>query len=155
MKSDEFPILLLEDDLNDVELLTLAFHRRGIKNPIFRVSNGYEGIDYLQGEGIYMDRARYPLPKIIILDLKMPRMGGLEFLDWIDQNPAFHVVPTIVLSASNLAQDVQKSYDLKAHTYFVKPTEFPDLEELVKTMHEYWERALTPAKMKQGQEGTQ
>ncbi|MFN7140756.1 MAG: response regulator [Limisphaerales bacterium] len=140
----QFTILLLEDQEDDAFLLKRAFKQAGIQAPIQVVQDGLEGIAYLQGAGIYSDRNRYPVPRVILLDLKMPRMGGLEFLEWIEKNPHLRVIPTIVLTSSQLASDVKRAYELKASTFMVKPTSPDDMAELARAIEAYWQRALTP-----------
>ena len=96
---------------------------------------------YLQGRGAYANRTTAPAPSLIILDLKMPRKSGLEVLQWINDNPDVAVVPTIVLSASNLEADVRAAYNLGANTYFVKPTTFEELVETMRMVERYWKKA--------------
>src|SRR5579864_8664401 len=87
MNDSKYTILLVEDEENDATLLKMAFKRNNIPNPVQWVQDGLEAIAYLNGEGAYVDRARYPFPEVLILDLKMPRMSGLELLTWIREHP--------------------------------------------------------------------
>lgn len=137
-------ILVFEDDPNDVLLLKRALVLNGIENPVQVVPDGVEGVAYLTGHGKYSDREKFPLPQIIILDLKMPRMGGLEVLEFLRDNPSFRVVPTLVLSSSKISDDVARAYDFGATSYMVKPATFHDLQLLIKTVHEYWSQAVRP-----------
>src|SRR4029079_4024814 len=97
---------------------------------------------YLQGQGVYANRASSPMPSLVILDLKMPRKGGLEVLEWMNENRALAIVPTIVLSASNLETDVRSAYHLGANTFFLKPSTFDELVETMKMVESYWKKAL-------------
>ncbi len=139
-----FTILLLEDQEDDAFLLKRAFKHAGISVPITVVVDGLEGIAYIKGEGEYADRDKFPLPRVILLDLKMPRMGGLEFLEWVEKNPQVRVIPTIVLTSSQLPQDVKRAYELKANTFMVKPSSPDEMIELARAIQSYWRHALTP-----------
>src|SRR5436190_22190000 len=138
MEDSHFTILLFEDDDNDTFLLQRALKKMGIQNPVHRVADGQEGIDYLTGNGPYADRGRYPFPRVVLLDLKMPRKSGLEVLEWIKAHPEYKVIPTIIFTASREQQDIVRSYGLGANCFVAKPSKFEDLEHLVKTLHEFW-----------------
>ena len=138
-------ILVVEDDDSDFFLLERAFRKNKIENPIVRVKDGLEGLHYLQGSGDYTDRDKFPFPDVIILDLKTPRMSGLELLAWIREHPECRVIPTIIMSSSQQDVDVSRAYELGANTYFVKPTTFEDLIELTKTIQDYWHKGQRPA----------
>jgi CheY-like chemotaxis protein len=139
-----FPILVVEDQEADFILLKRAFERVKVTNPIQWARDGYEALDYLQGKAKYADRSKFPLPDLLIVDLKMPRMSGFELLDYIHNNPDFRVIPTIVMSASKQDADLKKAYDLGASTFFVKPTDFSTLVDLVKRLYDYWKMAEKP-----------
>ena len=134
-------VLIAEDNPDDALLLRRALQKAGILARLKIVADGEEMLLYLQAKGAYADRAHNPMPSLIILDLKMPRRSGLEVLQWIADNPQLIVVPTIVLSASNLENDVRSAYNLGANTYFVKPTTFEELVETVRMVETYWSRA--------------
>jgi len=134
----ELTILIIEDEANDVLLLKLALARSGIKNPIQIVTDGEEAIGYLRGAGKYHDRSRFPFPSIIFTDLKMPRMGGIEVLQWLRSHPECSVIPVIVLTASRLDADIRRAYEMGANAYLVKPTDIADLQEMVRTAYEFW-----------------
>lgn len=135
-------VLVAEDNPDDALLLRRALDKAGIIARVKIVSDGEEMLLYLQGRGAYANRAASPLPSLIILDLKMPRKSGLEVLEWINENPDVAVVPTIVLSASNLEKDVRAAYNLGANTYFVKPTTFDELVETMRMVEKYWRKAM-------------
>lgn len=139
-----FPILVVEDDATDFFLLKRALEKNGIDNPIHWIRDGLHAIDYLQGVGAYADREQHPLPKVIILDLKMPRLGGLELLDWIKSHPELSILPVLVMSSSNLPDDVERAYALGASSFFMKPSTFEDLQKMTKSIHEYWVQCVEP-----------
>jgi CheY-like chemotaxis protein len=143
-RDNNYTILILEDDPNDILLLKRALEKNEIRNPLQVVPDGIEGIAYLQGTGKYGDRAKHPFPKVIIMDLKMPRLGGLEVLEFLKRHAEFSVIPTLVLSSSSELTDVAKAYQFGANSYMVKPTNFDDLQALIKLVHEYWTRAVKP-----------
>jgi CheY-like chemotaxis protein len=134
-------VLVAEDNADDALLLQRAIDKAGIIARVKIVCDGEELLQYLQGRGPYANRELSPLPSLVILDLKMPRKNGLEVLKWMSENPDLAVVPTIVLSASNLEDDVRAAYNLGANTYFVKPTTFADLVDTMRTVETYWNRA--------------
>jgi len=143
--SQEFVILIAENDSNDVELLRLAMNRAGITERAFFVHDGQQAVDYLRGCGEYADRQKYPFPTVVITDLKMPRMDGLQLLDWLHKHPECNVIPTVLMSGSGLNKDVQNAYRFGANSYFKKPSKFEELVELMRLLHQYWCRSEIPA----------
>jgi CheY-like chemotaxis protein len=137
-------VLLVEDDANDVMLMRTALTRTGLNTQLEVVHDGEQALHYLQRSGEYANRRGHPYPSVIVIDLKMPRVNGLEVLRWLHDHPECPAIPTIVFSASRMDQDVQEAYRLGASSYFVKPTGFQELLELVKIMYSYWERAERP-----------
>lgn len=135
-------VLVAEDNPDDALLLRRALLKAGIPARVKIVADGEEMLLYLQGRGAYANRALCPLPSLIILDLKMPRKSGLEVLEWLSHHPSLAVVPTVVLSASNLEQDVRAAYNFGANTYFVKPSTFDELIETMKALDSYWGKAM-------------
>jgi CheY-like chemotaxis protein len=142
---DPLLVLIAEDDPNDVLLLRRAFQKNGLELPVHVCNNGAEAMDYLRGEGPYADREKYPFPRAIITDLKMPRCTGFELLEWLDEHTECSVIPTIVLSASAEDRDVKRCFELGANAYFQKPSNFAELCELVKLNHTFWSRSVLPA----------
>lgn len=135
-------VLVAEDNPDDAILLRRALDKAGINARVKIVADGEEMLLYLQGLGAYANRTTCPVPSLIILDLKMPRKNGLEVLQWMNENPEVAVVPTIVLSASNLEADVRAAYNLGANTYFVKPTTFEELVDTMRMVERYWQKAI-------------
>ena len=131
-------ILLADDDDNDVMLLRMAFAKLRPALNLQRVQDGVEAIQYLDGEGIYADRERYPLPSLLLLDLKMPRRNGFEVLAWLRTNPTFKWLIVTVLTASKDDVDIRRAYSLCTNSYLVKPATLEGLEKMSKTIKEYW-----------------
>src|SRR5438876_2679264 len=115
MSVREGVILLAEDDPNDVLLIQRAFQRTHVANPLEVVRNGDEAVAYLSGQGKFADRARHPLPVLMLIDLKMPRKTGLEVLEWVRQQPGLKRLPIIVMTSSNQSPDVNCAYELGAN----------------------------------------
>jgi len=136
--SNRGTILIAEDNPDDYLLVELACRRADIDGPLVRVSDGSEARDYLKGEGGFRDRSRYPLPTLVLADLKMPRMNGLELLDWLRAQPGLKRIPFIILSASGHLSDINTAYDLFANSYLVKPMTLDELTELLKEVRKYW-----------------
>jgi CheY-like chemotaxis protein len=131
-------ILLVEDDSNDVLLVRRAFRKANIQIPINIVADGEEAIAYLTNQSPYDDPEQYPVPSLILLDLKLPRITGLEFLEWCRNQPRFKRLLVVVLTSSQEHPDVSKAYDLGANSYLVKPLKFDDLMTLMKNVYDYW-----------------
>jgi CheY-like chemotaxis protein len=135
---NDVPILLAEDDENDIFLMGRAFDRAGIHNPLFVVHNGQEAIDYLAGKGAFANREKHPLPGLLMLDLKMPWMDGFDVLAWLRKRPEFNTLPVVVLTSSKLQADIDKSREMGVYDYRVKPHEFEDLVRLVDDVRLCW-----------------
>jgi CheY-like chemotaxis protein len=131
-------ILLVEDDSNDVLLIQRAFRKASLPNPLQIVEDGEAAILYLKGEESFADRDRYPLPRLILLDLKLPRKSGFEVLVWLRQQPKFYGLPVVVLTSSKENNDIQQAYLLGANSYLVKPVGFDSLLDMIKTLNLYW-----------------
>ena len=140
-------ILAAEDTPSDIELLKLALERCGDVRSLHIVRDGLEVLSYLKGEPPFNEPARQA-PNIIFMDLKMPRMTGLEVLQWLRQHPECSVIPVIIMSASTLDQDVLQAYRLGANAYFQKPTDFGELGKIIRTILEFWSHAKRPPLIK-------
>ena len=130
--------LLVEDNENDVALLKRAFAKSKILNPLLVVKNGVEAMAYLEGSGRYRNRQEFPLPRIILLDIKLPGINGLEVLKWIREQPSLKAIRVIMLSSSDLVRDVNTAYQLGANSFLIKPNEFDDLVTLSQAIKGYW-----------------
>jgi len=135
---EEAVILLVEDRGDDILLIQKAFSRAQIPNPMMVVRDGDEAMAYLAGEGKFSNRAEYPLPWLILLDLKMPRVDGFEVLRWIRKQPGFSSMIVIVLTSSEHIQDVNRAYQLGANSFMVKPLEFDNAVSVSKMIQQYW-----------------
>jgi CheY-like chemotaxis protein len=131
-------ILLVEDDVRDILLVKRAFNRAGITNPLQVVSDGDAAVLYLSGEAPYSDRSLYPLPALILLDLKLPRRSGAEVLMWLRQQPGLKRLPVVVLTASQAYTDVNRLYELGANAYMVKPVAFDNLVQIISVINQHW-----------------
>jgi CheY-like chemotaxis protein len=134
-------ILLAEDEEDYVVLIRHAFSQANIPNPLFVVWNGEEVIWYLKGEGKYSNRDEYPLPGLLLLDLKMPRVNGFEVLEWIRQQPGLARLRVLVLTSSDEIRDVNKAYELGANSFMVKPNDFQNVIELSRLIQDFWMKA--------------
>ena len=147
MLTDQF-ILLAEDDPNDTLLIKRAFQKAGLGDSLKTVGDGDEAIKYLKGADSYSDRSRFPLPFLLLLDLKMPATDGFEVLQWVRCQPDFKRLLVVVLTSSNLQADVDRAYDLGANSYLVKPVEFNEMVNMIQRFEAYWaeiNRFPTPA----------
>jgi CheY-like chemotaxis protein len=134
-----FTVLLVEDDLNDIFLVKRAFKLARVKNPLQVVTDGQEAILYLKGEGKYADREMYPLPKLLVMDIKMPRRSGFEVLEWAKgHSGSIKRIPIVIVSSSEDPADINRAYELGANAYMVKPVDFRAVEHLFQSITQYW-----------------
>jgi len=131
-------ILLVEDNGDDVALIRRALRRAGIATRLVVLGDGDAAVEYLQGIGEYVDRQAWPLPRLMLLDLKLPRRSGLEVLQWLQTRPDLQPLALVVLTNSRENSDLQQAYAAGAHSYLVKPVEFDDLLRMVKALNLYW-----------------
>jgi len=148
--NDTATILLAEDREEDIILMRKAFEKGGIRNPLFIVRNGEEAINYLSGVGRFSDRLHYPLPALLLLDLKMPGTDGFDVLSWLKTQPDLASLRVVVLTSSQDIRDVNKAYQLGANSFLVKPLDFHNTVAMAETIMDYWLRtnmASGPARM--------
>ena len=131
-------ILLIEDNASDAELTVHAFQKYSRTKHIHIVRDGAEALDFVHGTGAYADRDERKLPKLILLDLKLPLVDGHYVLRQIRTNPAVRHVPVVVLTSSREARDIYQSYQLGISSYIVKPVNFDAFIEAAKTIAKYW-----------------
>lgn len=131
-------ILVAEDEEDDVLLLKRAFLKADVHNPLYFVYTGKELVSYLKGDGQYADRDEFPLPDLLLLDLKLPGYNGFEVLAWIRSHPGLTRLRIIVLTSSNESKDMNEAYRLGANSFLVKPNDFEKLVGLAKMIREYW-----------------
>jgi CheY-like chemotaxis protein len=129
---------LVEDTEDDALLIKRALLKGGVENPVKVLRDGAEAISYLKGEGEFLDRDEYPLPELMLLDLKMPIVDGFEVLRWVRRQPQLAALRVLVLTSSDSLRDVNLAYRLGANSFLVKPFEFEDCIQLGKVIREYW-----------------
>ena len=139
--TESIPVLLVEDDYNDVLLIQRAFRKAKIEVPLSIVEDGDEAVAYLAREGQYKDTERFPAPILILLDLKLPRRSGLEVLAWIRQQPELKRLLVVVLTSSQESSDLTKAYDLGINSYLLKPVDFQEFVKLIELIDNYWFQA--------------
>jgi CheY-like chemotaxis protein len=131
-------ILVAEDDANDRALLNLACRGESIPAELHIVQDGEQAIQYLQGVSQFADREKFPFPDLLLLDLKMPRLGGMDVLQWVRGQASCGALPSVMLSGSGLPKDIQEAYRLGANGYFRKPSSVGALTALLRTLANYW-----------------
>jgi CheY-like chemotaxis protein len=137
MKGTRF-ILLVEDSDDDALLFDRVVSKADLGIQMRRVHNGQEGIDYLMGAGDFSDRKRFPLPHVIMLDLKMPICDGFDFLHWKRNQPSLACLPTIVMTSSRFDGDIRRSYELGAHSFTMKVNTTDSLSDRVNALRRWW-----------------
>lgn len=131
-------ILLVEDNPDDALLIRRAFKKANLVNPLQLVDDGEKAIAYLSRAAPYDDRTRYPMPVLVLLDLKLPRRSGFEVLQWARSPQGIKRLPIVVLTSSGETVDINTAYDLGANSYLVKPVGFDALFDMVKILQPYW-----------------
>jgi CheY-like chemotaxis protein len=134
--SGPITILLVEDNEADAELALRAFRRRKVSNPVYVARDGEEALDYIHRRGVFAQDA--PIPGLILLDLRIPKVDGLEVLREMKQHPIYRNIPVVVLTTSAEDRDVRRSYELGAASYIVKPVEFEKFQAVVERIDLYW-----------------
>jgi CheY-like chemotaxis protein len=133
-------ILQVEDEAHDVFLLQHAFNQAGITNPVQVATDGQMAIDYLCGLGKFADRGRFPLPGLVLLDLKLPRRSGREVLEWIRSQPCLGKLIVIVFTSGQYVGDVSLAYELGANSFIIKPVNFSQYVEIARLLQGWWLR---------------
>ena len=135
---DEIDILLVEDNPYDAELTQRALKNQGLAHKLVTCADGVEALDFLFGQGSYAGRNLAERPKVIFLDLKLPRISGLEVLQKVKSDDRTRTIPVVILTSSEEEQDITKSYDLGVNSYTVKPVEFNKFFQVVEELSLYW-----------------
>jgi two-component system, response regulator len=131
-------ILLVEDNPNDVKLTLHALKRHRLTNRIHVVRDGAEALEFLFATGAYAHRQGADSPRVVMLDLKLPRVDGIEVLREIRRNPSTHTLPVVILTSSREERDITETYNLGANSYIVKPVDFDQFTEAVRQFGLYW-----------------
>ncbi len=142
--NDKPVVLLVDDSENDLLLLRRALKKADFNFPLREVQNGTEAIAYLAGEGPYGDRAQFPLPAVMLLDLNMPMKNGFEVLTWLRAQPQLKRLIVVVLTASMRDEDVEKAYDHGANWFVVKPSEMENLIAIVRALRDWMQFTQFP-----------
>lgn len=144
MNDKTFVVLMAEDDEHDIIATKRAWKANQMANPLHIVNNGEECLDYLNRRGAYSNPASSPRPGILLLDLNMPRMDGLETLQLIRKSEKHRSLPVIMLTTSRAEEDRVRSYELGANAYIVKPIGFDNFSEAVRTINLFWKLVELP-----------
>jgi CheY-like chemotaxis protein len=142
-------ILVVEDQVADVMVILRAFNEAKLSDRVFVVNNGEEAMQYLSGQGVYADRKRFPLPNLILLDLKMPKIGGFEVLRWLQTRPDLGGITTVVLTLSSELKDVNEAYQLGASSFMVKPDDFSNVSAMAKMLKDFWAKGQKSSRVLQ------
>jgi two-component system response regulator len=146
MENNDIEILLVEDNPSDAELTIRALKRSKIVNSLIHLKDGADALDFIFCEGKYADRVMSSKPKLILLDLKMPKVNGIEVLRKIKSTDSTKAIPVVVLTSSKEDPDIQTCYDLGANSYIVKPVEFESFTKAVSEIGIYWMLLNQPPK---------
>jgi two-component system response regulator len=138
MRTQHPPILLAEDNEDDIELIRAVWKRCHIPNPLVITYDGYQAIDYLGAQPPYTDRQKHPLPCLLLLDIKMRLLDGFEVLVWLQTRPEFRHIPAVMLSASAASNDRARAQELGAVEYCVKPQTLDQLRDLITRIRDKW-----------------
>ncbi|HKW16327.1 MAG TPA: response regulator [Terriglobales bacterium] len=140
-------ILLVEDEVSDANLITRAFEKAKVMNPVVHLSDGDKALRYLAGKAEYADRLKYPLPAVILLDLKLPGATGMQILQWMRAQGEIRRIPVVVLTADENPKTVDAAYDLGANSYLVKPANAAEVARMVQTIQQYWIKMNEPPQL--------
>lgn len=137
-KHNEVEILLVEDNLSDAELVTRALRKVNLANNLVHVKDGEEALDFIFAEGQYKDREMKNVPRVILLDIKMPKVDGIEVLRRVKSDPFTKSIPVVIMTSSKEELDIVKSYELGVNSYVVKPVSFNSFSKAVSELGLYW-----------------
>lgn len=137
-------ILYVEDQENDVIFMRHAWTKAGLLNPLHVVTDGEQALEYLAGEGKYANRVEHPCPGLVLLDLMLPKLHGLDVLKWIRLQSSTLLLPVIVFSSSSKPQDVCRAYELHVNAYLTKPARLEELVQMIASLKDFWLRCVEP-----------
>lgn len=136
--NDQALFLLIEDNENDALLIQRAFVQAKILNPLLLLSSAEEAMAYFQGSGRYSNRVEFPLPALVLLDLKLPGLDGFDFLRWLRAQPGISATRVVILTSSDAIQDVNRAYQAGANSFLIKPVDFERFVEVSRALNGYW-----------------
>ena len=143
---EEVEILLVEDNMSDAEMTIRALKKNQLTNKLIHLKDGAEALDFIFAEGMYVDRKVENTPKVILLDLKMPKVNGIEVLQRIKSDERTKRIPVVVLTSSKEDPDIRECYNLGVNSYVVKPVQFENFVKAVSQMGLYWMLLNQPSK---------
>jgi CheY-like chemotaxis protein len=143
-------LLVVEDNEDDIFFIDRIFRQIEARCHLKFARDGVEAVEYLAGQGRYKDREEYPIPTMILMDLKMPRMNGFEVLEWMQKRPEIRLIPTVVVTSSTLQDDVTRAYRLGANAVMNKPVDKDSLTQMLKSFHVYWSEYVEMPEVKAG-----
>ncbi len=138
MNYDTIEILFVEDNIDDATLTMRALKKSGLANAIIHLKDGAEALDFIFATGAHQFRNTNHKPKLILLDLKMPKVSGIEVLEKIKADPVFRLIPVVILTSSKEDPDIKKCYELGVNSYIVKPVESDNFFQTIKELGMYW-----------------
>ena len=138
MNYEDIEILFAEDSADDAMLTIRALKKNGFTNKLHHVKDGAEALDFMYCKGAYESRNIKQLPKLLLLDLKMPKMTGMQVLEKVKSDPVFKSIPVVILTSSNEDPDIAKCYELGANSYIVKPVDSDKFFSAIKEIGLYW-----------------
>ncbi|TWI85324.1 response regulator receiver domain-containing protein [Lacibacter cauensis] len=138
MQHKSVDILLVEDNIDDAELTIREFKKHNIVNELFHVSDGSQALDYIFGKGVFTGRLIEQRPKLILLDIQMPKVNGIEVLEAIKADERTKTIPVVMLTSSKEDPDIQRCYQLGVNSYIVKPVNFEAFTVAIRSIHFYW-----------------
>lgn len=130
--------MLVDDDSNDIVLMQHAFASVGLKNPVAILRDGEEAIRYLEGAGEFCDRTRHPIPCMMLIDFKMPKLDGIEVTRWVRDHPLFKKLIVIMISSSGLHPDIECAYEAGVNCYVTKPHDLDERINLIRGLKNWW-----------------
>jgi CheY-like chemotaxis protein len=131
-------VLVVEDNPGEFLLLKRAMAKIGFKAPIQHVIDGEQAISYLDGSGPFEDRTKFPIPSLVLLDLKLPRRTGFEVLSWVRQHSRYKKLPVVIFTSSDQREDIDRAYNSGVNSYLVKPADFEGLMKVTDSINGYW-----------------
>ena len=138
MKGEPIVILLVEDDPAHTEIIKRTFEESRLANRLTTVEDGQAALDYLHRKGKYQDDVNFPMPNLVLLDLRLPKVDGLEVLKIIKSDTKLNSIPVVILTTSSAESDMVKAYEWHANSYLVKPVDFTQFNKLMNTFGYYW-----------------